>query len=357
MTRRRWLILGVVVVLALPAGLAVAWHLAKQPAADIHNGASAFLDPPATTQTETTAPVATDKKQPFQGEPPWPMYGYNVARTRDASTFRQIKPPFHTVWKRKTFGILEYASFADGTLYLATDKRFMQAIDARTGDPVWTRRLGAGLANEAALSKTMYVGSHDGHVYALSRKTGKIIWKTKVGSEVECSQLYYRGRVYSGSHSGQVRSMDAKTGHILWTFQANGEVKSGLSTADGRLYFGDYSSTMYALRISSGKLLWRTHTAGLSSGYRSGSFYSTPSAAYGRVYIGNTDGKLYSFVASNGQIAWTHSFGSWVYGSPAVHNGLVFETGYAGVVEALRRAPATCSGGTRCRTTPPRRRP
>jgi outer membrane protein assembly factor BamB len=129
--------------------------------------------------------------------------------------------------------------------------------------------------------------------------------------------------------------MDAKTGHILWTFQAGGEVKSGLSTADGRLFFGDYSSTMYALRISSGKLLWRTHTAGLSSGYRSGSFYSTPSVDYGRVYIGNTDGKLYSFVASTGQIAWTHSFGSWVYGSPAVHNGLVFETGYAGVVEAL----------------------
>jgi len=29
MTRRRWLILGVVTVLALLAGLAVAWHLAK----------------------------------------------------------------------------------------------------------------------------------------------------------------------------------------------------------------------------------------------------------------------------------------------------------------------------------------
>jgi len=233
--------LGVVVLLALVAGLAVAWHLAKQPAADIHNGASAFFsDPPTTTQTETTAPAATHKKKPFQGEPPWPMYGYNVARTRDASAFRQIKPPFHTVWKRKTFGILEYPpSFADGILYLATDSGWTQAIDARTGEPVWTRRLGAGLANEAALSKTMmYVGSHDGHVYALSRKTGKIIWKTKVGSEVECSQLYYRGRVYSGSHSGQVRAMDAKTGHILWTFQASGEVKSGLSTADGWLYFG-----------------------------------------------------------------------------------------------------------------------
>ena len=236
MTRRRWLILGVVAVLALLAGVAVAWHLAKQPAADIHNGESAFFsDPPTTTRARPRHRPRPTKKKPFEGEPPWPMYGYNVARTRDASAYRQIKPPFRTVWKRKTFGILEYPpSFADGTLYLATDSGWTQAMDARTGDPVWTRRLGAGLANEAALSKTMmYVGSHDGHVYALSRKNGKIIWKTKVGSEVECSQLYYRGRVYSGSHSGQVRAMDAKTGHILWTFQAGGEVKSGLSTADG----------------------------------------------------------------------------------------------------------------------------
>ena len=272
MTRRRWLILGVVTVLALLAGLAVAWHLAKQPAADIHNGASAFFsDPPTTTQTEATPPATTHKKQPFQGEPPWPMYGYNVARTRDASAFRQINPPFHTVWKRKTFGILEYPpSFADGILYLATDSGWTQAIDARTGDPVWTRRLGAGLANEAALSTTMmYVGSHDGHVYALSRKTGKIIWKTKVAARSSA-----RSSTTAGASTAAATRPGAGDGRrdrpILWTFQASGEVKSGLSTADGRLYFGDYSSTMYALRISSGKLLWRTHTAGLSSGYRSG---------------------------------------------------------------------------------------
>jgi len=50
MTRRRLLILGVLVLLALLAGLAVAWHLAKQPAADIHNGASAFFSDPTATR-------------------------------------------------------------------------------------------------------------------------------------------------------------------------------------------------------------------------------------------------------------------------------------------------------------------
>src|SRR5262245_29319063 len=108
MSRRRWLILGVVVVLALLAGAGLAWHLAHQRTADIHNGDSAFFSDPTTTQDEVTAPATTDKQQPFEGEPPWPMYGYDVARTRDASAYRQIKPPFRTVWKRKEFGILEY---------------------------------------------------------------------------------------------------------------------------------------------------------------------------------------------------------------------------------------------------------
>jgi outer membrane protein assembly factor BamB len=101
------------------------------------------------------------------------------------------------------------------------------------------------------------------------------------------------------------------------------------------VFAGDYSGTMYSLRARDGKLLWRTHTAGLSGGFRSGTFYSTPNVRYGRVYIGNTDGKLYSFVASSGKVAWTHTFGSWVYSSPSVSDGLVFSSAYDGDFAAL----------------------
>jgi outer membrane protein assembly factor BamB len=44
---------------------------------------------------------------------------------------------------------------------------------------------------------------------------------------------------------------------------------------------------------------------------------------------------MYSFVASNGRIAWSHTMGGWVYGSPAVWNGLVFEASYDGTFQAM----------------------
>ena len=42
-----------------------------------------------------------------------------------------------------------------------------------------------------------------------------------------------------------------------------------------------------------------------------------------------------SFVASNGKIAWSHTMGGWVYGSPAVWKGLVFEASYDGTFQAM----------------------
>jgi outer membrane protein assembly factor BamB len=92
---------------------------------------------------------------------------------------------------------------------------------------------------------------------------------------------------------------------------------------------------MYCLRAADGHVIWHTSTHGLSSGFRSGAFYSTPAVAYGRVYVGNTDYKIYSFVAATGQIAWTYTMPWWAYGSPAVSDGRVFATSADGTFAAL----------------------
>jgi outer membrane protein assembly factor BamB len=127
----------------------------------------------------------------------------------------------------------------------------------------------------------------------------------------------------------------------LWSIPASGAVKQGPAIVGGRLYFGDYGGTMWCVHALNGHVIWKTHTAGLSSGFRSGSFFSTPAIAYGRVYIGNTDGKVYSFVASNGQVAWTITLPNWAYGSPAVSDGRVFATSYDGTVIALNARTGT----------------
>ena len=82
-------------------------------------------------------------------------------------------------------------------------------------------------------------------------------------------------------------------------------------------------------------------THGLSSGFRSGTFYSTPAVAYGRVYIGNTDHKVYAFEASDGQVAWSYTMPDWAYGSPAVSGGRVFVTSWDGTIAALSARTGT----------------
>jgi len=332
--RRRTLIIVAAGLLALLcAGAAIAYVIVTRPAGDIHNGASSPFtstpEPPASSQPPTTGA----KKGPDYG-PPWPMYGLNPSHNRDASAQAGIHPPYVTVWRRSAHGILEYPpSYMHGVLYAASDAGVVFAQSLK-GDVLWQRRFQKVL-NQPAVSKGLvYFGAYDQKIYALDAKTGHTVWKTGIGSAMESPPTVAAGKIFMGALDGTVRALDARTGRVLWTFRASGAVKSSISLQQGRLYFGDYSGTMYCIGVD-GRLRWKTGTNGLSSGFRSGTFYSTPNVRYGRVYVGNTDGKLYSFVASTGRIAWSHSMDGWVYGSPAVWNGLVFESSYNGLFQAL----------------------
>src|SRR5437764_13590651 len=112
----RWVVLLCVALLLVVGGGALAWHLAHQRTADVHNGDSVPYLPPVSSQPAVTGGKPS-KQDPFAGDPPWPLHGLSPTRTRDASAYRQIHPPYSMVWKRRQFGLLEYPpSFADGTL-------------------------------------------------------------------------------------------------------------------------------------------------------------------------------------------------------------------------------------------------
>jgi outer membrane protein assembly factor BamB len=328
---RKLIIAAVVLLVLLCAGAAAAYVVVKRPAGDIHNGASSPFtstpEPPASSQPTTGA------QGPDYGNP-WPMYGLNPSHNRDASDQTGVHPPYMTIWRRSAHGILEYPpSYAGGVLYAASDAGIVFAQTLK-GKLLWLRSFDRVLNQPAVYKGLVYFGSYDHLIYALDAKTGHTVWKTGIGTGMESPPTVAFGKVYMGALDGKVRALDAATGRVLWTFRASGAVKSSISLYHGHLYFGDYSGAMYCIGIN-GHLRWKTGTNGLSSGFRSGTFYSTPNVRYGRVYIGNTDGKLYSFVASTGRIAWSHSMDGWVYGSPAVWNGLVFESSYNGLFQAL----------------------
>jgi alcohol dehydrogenase (cytochrome c) len=130
----------------------------------------------------------------------------------------------------------------DGVMYIIQPKDTVDAVDAATGDLIWTykRRYpedfrGATIKRNAAIWENLLIGSSsDGFVYAVDIATGKQVWESKVTDY----------KTQNDSTSG---------GPIV----ADGKVISGRNCAPDAGYD---ACVFVAHDARTGKELWRTHT-------------------------------------------------------------------------------------------------
>ncbi|HEX4735192.1 MAG TPA: PQQ-binding-like beta-propeller repeat protein [Thermoleophilaceae bacterium] len=338
--RRRWpWVLG---GLVLVAGVAVAAYLVfvKAPGDVSH------------PDVEFTAPQkAPPKGQKTNTGYDWPLYGYDLGRTRYLPGVK-LRPPFVRAWTRAGSHLIEFQPvLASGRLFYQKNNGELYSVSAASGRVRWRRRVGGLSASAPAVAggKVYAVsnkggaggiaGAGPGRVVALDARTGKVRWSKRLASASESSPLAHSGRLYLGSQDGTVYCLLAKSGRIVWRYKASGAVKAGPAFSANRVFVAAYGGTVTALRASNGSVIWRSGTSGRSFG-RAGNFYGTPAVAFGRVYAGNTDGRVYSFAASSGKLAWSHSMGAFVYGAAAVADvpGMrpaVFVGSYSGRFSAL----------------------
>lgn len=325
---RPWLRRGLIaaaVVLVLVAG-AVAYVLAHAPGNVSHPNLQ-FTSPTTTTATVTPAPRP---RPPAADNFQWPLFGYDLTRTRDFPGPANLQPPLHVGWKFFDGALLEFPPVIyHTTLFILDDDGSARAIDIHHGRVLWHTVIGtlsaaspvvAPLAG-LVLMPVLSVHGHSpggGAFDALSMKTGRVVWSQPVPSGSETSAIVHGSTVYYGDQGGTLYARNVSTGQLDWTYHASGPIKGGPAYANGTLYFGDYAGRAYAVNATTGHQVWAVTTSGAQLGFGSGNFYSTPAVAYGRVYMGNTDGYVYSFGARNGAVAWRTGTGAYVYGSPAV---------------------------------------
>jgi quinohemoprotein ethanol dehydrogenase len=127
-----------------------------------------------------------------------------------------------------------------GVIYVATGADDVFAVDAHTGEILWTYH--ANLSQEITtvccgwLSRGVaigaghvYIGQLDGKLVALDQQTGTVDWSVAVGHwnqgyTITAAPLYYDGMVITGvsggefSIRGRVQAYDAKTGKLRWRF-------------------------------------------------------------------------------------------------------------------------------------------
>jgi outer membrane protein assembly factor BamB len=272
----------------------------------------------------TTPPPPRPKPPPRPTDDPWPLYGYNLARTRSFPNGRKLDPPLRVGWKYNDHSLLEFPPVIDdNTLYLEDANGSAKAVSTTNGRVLWERKVGTVAAASPALDirhKLVFFtllstsrGATDpgnGAVVALSMKTGKVAWSHALAPGSESSPLVHGLSVFLGDQGGTVYSFRTYDGHLNWTFGAAGAVKGGVAFAHDTIYFGDYGGQVHAVDAANGRGVW--------SASGGDNLYSTPAVAFGRVYIGSTSGAVYAFWANSGAQAWSASTGAYVYSSPAV---------------------------------------
>jgi alcohol dehydrogenase (cytochrome c) len=148
----------------------------------------------------------------------------------------------------------------DGVMYITGSYSRMYAIDLMTGPEIWQydARLPEGILpccdvinrGAAIYGDKVYFGTLDARVVALDAKTGDVVWRKKIddykaGYSYTAAPLIVDGLVITGNSGGEfgivgaVEARDAETGELVWKRPVieghMGEYKGEPSTMTGTL--------------------------------------------------------------------------------------------------------------------------
>jgi len=238
-------------------------------------------------------------------------------------------------------GIIENSSPAvvNGVFYVGSYDRNVYALDAGTGEKLWSYDTGNFLSSSPAVANgVLYIGTSNtlhggtvrlGSVLALNAATGARLWSFATTDFVESSPAVANGVVYIGCDNGTLYALSASTGAVLWSFATEGPVVSPPAVANGVVYAASDDYNVYALNAGTGAKLWSFATQG--------PFTASPAVANGVVYVGSWDNNVYALNATTGAKLWSYDTNDAVISSTAVANGVIY-VGSADNVYALNAA-------------------
>ena len=128
----------------------------------------------------------------------------------------------------------------DGTMYVTAPWAIVYAINAKTGEKIWTfdsqsphnegYRLCCDVVNRgvAVYKGKVYVGTPDSRLIALDASTGKVLWTVDASPDhsrpytITAAPLVAKGKVFIGGGGGEygvrgvLSAFDAETGKLAW---------------------------------------------------------------------------------------------------------------------------------------------
>ena len=137
----------------------------------------------------------------------------------------------------------------DGVMFVTTSFSHVYALDAKTGQQLWhynhkmgpitTYCCGPNNRGVQVLGDRVYVATLDAKLVALNAKTGDVVWSTDIadpelGYSETMAPTVVKDKVLIGTNGGEygirgfLKAYDAKTGKLIWTFNTIPENSVGV---------------------------------------------------------------------------------------------------------------------------------
>jgi outer membrane protein assembly factor BamB len=278
------------------------------------------------------------------------MFHGNLAHTgvydsAGPTEFHDVKWTFHT-----SAAIVASPAIADGVVFIPSMDGHLYAIDQETGKEKWNFKSSMPIASSPAVAGGLiYFVSSGGALDAIDVATGKVKWflPTEYERKFEARNLHgypspaqtvpdpwdmftsspavADGKVFFGSGDGSVYAADAQTGVLQWKFRTQDVVHASPAVVGNTVYVGSWDSYLYAIDAETGQQKWAFKTGEDSAIHNQVGFQSSPTVVDAVVYVGCRDAHVYAIDAVTGHEKWDYPTSkSWVIGTPAVRNGIVY---------------------------------
>jgi outer membrane protein assembly factor BamB len=202
-----------------------------------------------------------------------------------------------------------------------------------SGELIWTfKAKGAAVdfaSSPSVVGERLYIGSTHGSifsssgiVYCIDANTGTELWRYTAPIPIFSAPSVVGGRVYVGEGFHQdsnchLRCLDANSGTLIWTFPTASHTESGPTVSQGKVYFSAGADGVYCVDALEGQKIWH---------YPSVHVDISPLVWQGKAYFGSGYGvhSIFAVDANTGKAIWAKQVDYPVWGSPTIHEDMVF---------------------------------
>ena len=168
------------------------------------------------------------------------------------------------------------------------------------------------------IDDSVFLGTADNHVLALDAINGTLLWDFEVGNSVWGQPTYKDGTIFVAVLDKKVYAIDAESGAAVWDEPATleGALASRPIVDSDLIYVSSFDGQLHALSISNGELVWSANGQDW--------IWGAPALVDGVLYFVDVQGNAYAVDSETGDELWSQSIGLAVQTSPVVVNDVMY---------------------------------